>query len=136
MFVPSTRVLRGVYFPSKKEKGLFALSFLPAVLIGIHIVRQATDGGTYPFNFGLLGFLLLFPLAMSEANLRKVTVDDEAISAESPLRLYRQKYRHENLEGARITETGKGPIAEVCLRGRWIVFCSNDAFKARIQTRA
>ena len=133
MFVRYTKDLIGRYGPSRKEKAVFAISLLPAALIGFHIVRASSWGRLDSFDFAVFAFMLLASAGYSEMNLRTVVVDEEKMTTASPLRLYRQHLRHEALDGARLTHMGRGFIAEVCYHGRWIVFPSNETFRERIR---
>jgi hypothetical protein len=132
MIAREIQELEGVYSPSTKEKCLFFLPLVPLSLVAFHVLRQAMSWGVEPSDFLVLAGLLLFSAAMAELTLRSVKVDKEKICGRSPIGLYRQKYRLEEISSARLKFTGRGWVVELNFRGRWIVFLANAAFKARI----
>ena len=129
-----TRDFRGIYRPSTLDKAVTAFYALfvcifCAAMIHVSGGYSGLDGSDKVFCavFGLVA------LIMVEVNLRTVKVDDLSISQRSPLGLYRQKFKHEELTGIRNTRMARGDIIEVCYQGRWIVFCSNRRFRRYVQ---
>ena len=132
MIAREIQELEGFYTPSLKEKCLFFLPLVLLSLLAFHVLQQAISWGVEPSDFLVLAGLLLFSAAMAELALRSVRVDKENIYGRSPIGLYRQKYRLEEISSARLKFTGRGWIVELNFRERWIVFLGNAAFKARI----
>ncbi len=128
--------LRGVFRPSMKEKVFFATSFVPALIIVYRIAYEAFGGSVSAFNYLVLALLLLFPLFMSELNLRTIRIDEEMLKGAAPLGLYRQVLRLEEIEGIRLNSTGRGSVAEIFVRGRWIVLFSNENFRRHVHNPA
>jgi hypothetical protein len=119
-----------------KEKVFFATSFVPALIIVYRIAYEAFGGSVSAFNYLVLALLLLFPLFMSELNLRTIRIDEEMLKGAAPLGLYRQVLRLEEIEGIRLNSTGRGSVAEIFVRGRWIVLFSNENFRRHVHNPA
>lgn len=135
MLIPNSRELVGVYRPSVRDKVIAALGVVWALTLAFAIlhVASASYGGPDRFDVAVIGGFAAFALVLAETHLRTVTVDLASVSQRSPLGIYRQSLRHDRLSGVRLTHAGRGYIAEVCYDGRWIVFCSNETFRRRIQ---
>ncbi|MDP2137580.1 MAG: hypothetical protein Q8J74_06965, partial [Candidatus Didemnitutus sp.] len=136
MFEKTTCDLRGDYRPAAKDWILVVLTSLPLALVaGSLFTRSAVTAWSW-FDIGVVAVLALFPIGMSEMNLRTVRIDEEGVSGCAPLRLYCQTFRHDQIERIRLTPFRYGYICEILHSGRWIVLASNDSLKTRIQKGA
>ncbi len=89
---------------------------------------------TKEFEFGFSFLFFLFGLAIVigaiEFFARKVKIDERIIESVSPLKIYNQFYRIEDISMARLTPIGlRARALELLNKDRWIVFVSNQTFK-------
>lgn len=123
-------MLKGVYRPSIADK-MFAAAFAVWAVVFLAAMARVSHG-LDGFDTVFACVVVLFTVMTSEVNLRTVTIDDDFISQRSPFGIYRQKLRHDDLSGVRVTRMTRGDVVEVCHRGRWIFFCSNRTFRRHI----
>ena len=89
---------------------------------------------TKQFEFGIGFLFIVFGLAIVigaiEFFARKVKIDEKIIESVSPLRIYNQFYRIEDIRMARLTPLGiRARALELLNKDKWIVFVSNQRFK-------
>jgi len=94
------------------------------------------DDIKYWHEFNLMGGLPIYLMSIFfmifgiEVFLRRVIIDKKEIRSYSPLRIYRQKFEHDEVELARKKNIFRwGDIVEFKVKNKWIVFCSNRNFK-------
>jgi hypothetical protein len=130
MCLNSARALNGVYRPSIFDK-LLAAVFAVWAVVFLSAMAHISSDGFDDLEKVFSCVIVLVAIVMAEVHLRTVTIDDEFLAQRSPFGLYRQKLRHDDLSGIRVTRMARGDVLEVCHLGRWIVFCSNRTFRRR-----